>query len=68
MAITRGMRRVTISHCDFRRGYAMPSGFLADIPAPHRVHGWLRRPGPSAARRPAPAAGRLNAAELLEKF
>ena len=51
VAITRGMRRVTISHCDFRRGYAMPSSFLADIPAEHRVHGWLRGPGPSAAER-----------------
>ncbi len=44
VAITRGMRRVTISHCDFRRGYTTPSCFLADIPDQHRVSGWLRRP------------------------
>ncbi len=44
VAITRGMRRVTISHCDFRRGYAMPSAFIEDIPECHRVHGWLRSP------------------------
>ena len=42
VAITRGMRRVTISHCEFRRGYAAPSSFLDDIPNRNRVTGWLR--------------------------
>ena len=42
VAITRGMRRVTISHCAFRRGTAQPSLFLADIPARNRVTGLLR--------------------------
>ncbi len=42
VALTRGMRRVTISHCGFRRSYAAPSGFLADIPDLHRVQGWIR--------------------------
>jgi DNA helicase-2/ATP-dependent DNA helicase PcrA len=46
VAITRGMRRVTISHCDYRRGYVTPSSFLADIPPEHRIHGWLRGQGP----------------------
>ncbi len=48
MAITRGMRRVTISHVEFRRGYATPSRFLADIPAAHRCHGWIAGEGPAA--------------------
>ena len=48
VAITRGMRRVTISHCAYRRGHASPSRFLDDIPEQHRVLGWLRGPGPSA--------------------
>jgi DNA helicase-2/ATP-dependent DNA helicase PcrA len=42
VAITRGMRRVTISHCGFRHGYASPSPFLEDLPDPHKVQGWLR--------------------------
>jgi DNA helicase-2/ATP-dependent DNA helicase PcrA len=45
VAITRGMRRVTITHCEFRRGYTSPSGFVTDIPAEHRVDGWLRGNG-----------------------
>jgi DNA helicase-2/ATP-dependent DNA helicase PcrA len=36
------MRRITISHCGFRRGPALPSPFLEDIPETHRVLGWLR--------------------------
>ena len=47
VAITRGMRRVTITHCEFRRGYASPSSFIDDLPAENRVLGWLRgRAGP----------------------
>lgn len=37
VAITRGMRRVTISHCEFRRGFTQPSCFLADIPTDNSV-------------------------------
>ena len=60
VAITRGMRRVTITHCAFRRGYAMPSCFLDDIPQQHRVQGWLRQPKADG-RAPAPApAGRAR--------
>ena len=44
VAITRGMRRVTISHCDYRRRYTAPSCFIEDIPQSHRVEGWLRGP------------------------
>ena len=51
VAITRGMRRVTISHCEFRRGYTSPSCFVADIPDKHRVNGWLRGPTEFTARR-----------------
>jgi DNA helicase-2/ATP-dependent DNA helicase PcrA len=67
VAITRGMRRVTISHCDYRRGPAIPSLFIDDIPDRHRVPGWLYQLGapPVPVRR---QAGRLNAAELLQRF
>jgi DNA helicase-2/ATP-dependent DNA helicase PcrA len=42
VAVTRGMRRVTITHCEFRRGYTCPSSFIDDLPAANRVKGWLR--------------------------
>ncbi len=42
VALTRGMRQITISHCGFRRGPALPSPFIEDIPETHRVLGWLR--------------------------
>ena len=42
VAITRGMRRVTITHCEFRRGYTCPSSFIEDLPAANKVKGWLR--------------------------
>jgi len=67
VAITRGMRRVTVSHCGFRRGYAEPSPFLADIPERNRVAGWLR--GPSLpARRSRPVLDVVEARELLRRF
>ena len=59
VAITRGMRRVTISHAAFRRGHAMPSRFLGDIPITHRCRGWIAGEGPAAdwrARLPTTAA------------
>ena len=64
------MRRVTISHCEFRRGYAVPSRFLADIPKQHRVTGWLRDapPVPTPCRHPPPQIDRVSAAELLRRF
>ena len=43
VAITRGMRRVTITHCEYRRGYTTPSCFIADLPGCNRVSGWLRK-------------------------
>jgi UvrD-like helicase C-terminal domain len=67
VAITRGMHRVTISYCDYRRGPATPSLFLDDIPDRHRVAGWLHQPGVA----PVPVRRRvdsLNAAELLQRF
>lgn len=45
VALTRGMRRISISHCGFRRGPSMPSPFLEDIPEEARVAGWLRDQG-----------------------
>ncbi len=58
VALTRGMSRVTISHCGFRRGPAVPSPFIDDIPDDNRVFGWLRdqnraRPQPSPRAPPA---------------
>ena len=43
------MRRVSISHCEFRRGYSQPSCFIDDVPVANRVLGWLRGPGPAMA-------------------
>ena len=62
VAITRGMRRVTISHCEFRRGHMVPSRFLADIPAAHRCQGWLAGDGPAAGWDARPPTARLRAA------
>ena len=56
VAITRAMRRVTISHCEFRRGYSQPSCFINDLLAAHRVVGWLRVPTPAVAPANAPTA------------
>jgi len=42
VALTRGMRRIAITHCGFRRGPATPSSFIDDIPDADRVQGWLR--------------------------
>ena len=67
VAITRGMRRVTISYCAYRRGPVIPSLFIDDIPDRHRVPGWLRQLG--GTQEPVRTqVGRLNAAELLQRF
>ena len=56
VAITRGMRRVTITHCEFRRGYTSPSSFIEDLPTANRVKGWLRSlAGPATTPRTAGA-------------
>ena len=65
VALTRGMRRVTISHCGFRRGSARPSPFLDDIPNRNRVQGFLRKPLPTAPRRLTVANTDPTVAELL---
>ncbi len=69
VALTRGMQRVAISHCEFRRGCTGPSGFITDIPDAHRVQGWLRAQG---ATRPPRVAVRfmddLDDADLLRHF
>ncbi|MGC9271782.1 3'-5' exonuclease, partial [Acidiphilium sp.] len=51
VALTRGMRRVTVSHCEYRRGYEVPSLYVEDIPFEHKVSGWLRAAGPVKATR-----------------
>jgi DNA helicase-2/ATP-dependent DNA helicase PcrA len=51
VAITRGMRWVTISHCNYRRGPATPSPFIADIPGDHCSIAGLRKPGATAGLR-----------------
>jgi len=59
VGLTRGMRRVTISHAGFRRGQGSPSCFLGDIPVDNRCHGWIAGSGPAPdwrARLPAAAA------------
>ena len=52
VALTRGMRRVTVTRAAFRRGPARPSPFLADIPEAHLRAGWLH--AAAAGRRGAP--------------
>ena len=42
VALTRAMKRATVSFVEFRRGLAGPSRFIADIPEEHSVQGWLR--------------------------
>ena len=67
VAITRGMRRVTITHCDFRRGYTSPSCFIADLPPESRSDGWLR--GSAFTRQNEPSRiDRAAAAALLRQF
>ena len=69
VAITRGMRRVTITHCEFRRGYTTPSCFIDDIPAQHRIEGWLRGPTDQTRRsRPRLTLDAATSAELLRRF
>ena len=53
VALTRGKVRVTISYCEFRRGYPQPSPFLADLPEGSHVRGWLDAPQTRAQRPPA---------------
>jgi DNA helicase II / ATP-dependent DNA helicase PcrA len=40
VGVTRGMKRVTISHASYRRGPATPSEFIDDIPDANCVVGW----------------------------
>lgn len=42
LGLTRGMARVTVSHCRYRRGITEASPFVDDIPEAHRHCGWLR--------------------------
>ena len=70
VALTRGMRRVTVTHCEFRRGYADASTFVDDIPPQHRIEGWLRsqklnQPVPKRQRTLVDA---LNDLELARRF
>lgn len=50
VGITRGMQRVTISHCSFRHGPARPSDFLKDIPEANRSEGWTDQSNTSPLR------------------
>lgn len=71
VALTRGMRRVTVSYCDLRRGYTNASVFVADIPEPHRVAGWLRNQTsrqPPALQRRRTLVDALNDLELARRF
>ena len=70
VALTRGMRRVTVTHCTFRRGFVQPSGFIADIPEEHRVTGWLREQRQASFVRQGPQRflDDVDAMELLRRF
>ena len=67
VAITRGMRRVTISHCDYRRGPAAPSSFIDDSPDAHRADGWPRKPV-AMQQRGRTRVDKPDAAALLRRF
>ena len=67
VAITRGMRRISISHCAYRHGPTSPSLFLDDLPEPHRVRGWLHiQPGGNGIKTTTGRASRLTTAELAQ--
>lgn len=68
VALTRGMRRVTISHRGYRRGEAKPSPFLTDIPDRNRVPGLLRRPAVAPRPRYAFTVDDLTGIELLQRL
>ena len=71
VALTRGMRRVTVSHCEFRRGIALPSPFIEDMPEETRVGGWLNRQRDGDVRprlKVAHLVDDLDPAELLRLF
>jgi len=73
VALTRGMRRVTISHSEYRRGSGNASPFIEDIPATHRVDGWLRvkQAGNAAGNGRAEmrfGEAALSPSELVERF
>jgi len=68
VALTRGMRRITISHCAFRRGHATPSCFIDSIPEAHRVLGWLRHPASSPAQGAWPVPAILQRAALPRRI
>ena len=61
VAITRGMRRVTISHCAFRRGYTDPVLLHRDMPHGQRVQGRLRAVRQAAVADPARGRRRRRA-------
>jgi DNA helicase II / ATP-dependent DNA helicase PcrA len=67
VAITRGMRRVTISHCNYRRRPASPSPFIADIPGDHRAMPQLRDPHSRSVLGRQPR-DRSDAAQLQRRF
>ncbi|OYV99916.1 MAG: hypothetical protein B7Z58_17345, partial [Acidiphilium sp. 37-64-53] len=68
VALTRGMRRVTVSHCEYRRGYEAPSLYVDDIPAAHKVAGWLWADDRSGRRnRGEPVLTQMSDAEMLDR-
>ena len=64
VALTRGMRRVTISYANFRRGPTEPSNFIRDIPDAHKVLGWIDAPQRERFRPHDPGEGRQRRAVL----
>ncbi len=60
VALTRGMRRITVTLCQYRRGLAAPSDYIGDLPAHSTHRGWLRS-SPNSSNRPRPMADALAA-------
>jgi DNA helicase-2/ATP-dependent DNA helicase PcrA len=69
VALTRGMRRITISHSEYRRGSGSASAFIDDIPPSHRVEGWLRSKETRTDRRTSRFGdSALSPVQLIERF
>lgn len=65
VGITRGMRRVTITHAAWRRGRTRPSPFLADLPAGTWHDGWIDNPARPPRYAPAPTTATAELDALL---
>jgi DNA helicase-2/ATP-dependent DNA helicase PcrA len=67
VGLTRGMRRVSLSHVQYRRGFTQPSSFIEDIPAQDRVAEWLHSRAQPPARTRSRGLAELDASAFLRR-